>query len=522
MAITSASIRDEAYNSAGEAEAGSDQPGAFKLLSRLIDRPVIMLGLYLMVGMALTFYVSWQHKIELEHSSAIRAAAAYSEAITSIRGFYSRQIFPRAIEAGAAVSHEYQNKKGTVPFPATMSIDMGLSLSRKGDGTSYRLYSAYPFPWRPERTIDKFEERAMARLIANPETPVIRFDRTDNGKVLRYATAVVMGKGCIGCHNTLNNSPKTDWRAGDVRGVQQVTVPLPDNRNFAFMEMALTAFIAGLAVLLMWAMTTRLQSSLRMTRELAAISDRRNSELVVAKSEAEKANAAKTRFLATMSHELRTPLNSIIGFSDVLRNADKNQQIRENVVEYATDIQTSGTHLLDLINEILDMSKIEAGMFEIEEETVNLQETVDTCVRLLSQRAEAGSITLENRLPADLPPILGDRKAMRQILLNLLSNAVKFTDAGGCVTIDGGRDGQGIAVTVTDTGVGIPASQIGEIFEPFTQADNSAARRHEGTGLGLPITKALVELHGGRLILDSTVGVGTKVTIQLPANRFID
>ena len=192
-----------------------------------------------------------------------------------------------------------------------------------------------------------------------------------------------------------------------------------------------------------------------------------------------------------MSHELRTPLNSIIGFSDVLRNADKNQQIRENVVEYATDIQTSGTHLLDLINEILDMSKIEAGMFEIEDETVSLQETVDTCVRLLSQRAETGSIDLENRLPADLPPIRGDRKAMRQILLNLLSNAVKFTEPGGRVTIDGDGDGQGICITVTDT------------------------------GLGLPITKALVELHGGNLILDSAVGVGTTVKVLIPKSRIM-
>ena len=222
-----------------------------------------------------------------------------------------------------------------------------------------------------------------------------------------------------------------------------------------------------------------------------------------------------------MSHELRTPLNSIIGFSDILRNADKNPQIRENVVEYATDIQTSGPHLLDLINEILDMSKIEAGMFEIEEETVNLQETIDTCVRLLSQRAESDSIILENKAPAILPPLLGDRKAMRQILLNLLSNAVKFTEPGGRVTIDGGEDESGIWMTVTDTGVGIPATQIDEIFKPFTQADNSTARHHEGTGLGLPITKALVELHGGRLLLDSTVDVGTKVTIQLPASRII-
>ena len=521
MASTSASLRDEPYTSAGRAEGAGDQSCGIKLVSRLIDRPVIMLGFYLMVGMALTFYVSWQHKIELEHSSAIRAAAAYSEAITSIRSFYSRRIFPRAIEAGAAASHEYRDKKGTVPFPTTLSIDMGLSLTGKVDGTSYRIYSAYPFPWREGRKIDQFEERALARLTADPKTPVIRFDRTENGKILRYATAVVMGKGCVGCHNTPGDSPKTDWRAGEVRGVQQVTVPLPDNRNFAFMEMALTAFIAGLAVILMWAMTTRLQNSLRMTRELAAISDRRNAELVVAKSEAERANAAKTRFLATMSHELRTPLNSIIGFSDVLRNADKNQQIRENVVEYATDIQTSGTHLLDLINEILDMSKIEAGMFEIEDETVSLQETVDTCVRLLSQRAETGSIDLENRLPADLPPIRGDRKAMRQILLNLLSNAVKFTEPGGRVTIDGDGDGQGICITVTDTGLGIPDSQIGEIFEPFTQADNSAARRHEGTGLGLPITKALVELHGGSLILDSAVGVGTTVKVLIPKSRIM-
>jgi signal transduction histidine kinase len=521
MAKASISLADEAFSPAQPVDTDSKKSSIPALLTVITNNPLIVLALFLMISMTVTFYVSWQHKVELEQSSAIRAAAAYSKAVTSTRSFYSSHIVPRAKEAGATVSHRYRDQEGTIPFPATMSIDLGLAITDNGEGTNYRIYSGYPFPWRRDRKIDKFERQALAALIADPDNPIIRFDQTKTGKVLRYTTAIVMTKGCVGCHNTGKDSPKTDWRTGDVRGVQRVTIPLPDNRSFAFMEMGLMAFISGLALLLMWMMTMRLQVSLKRTRELAALSDQRNAELVLAKSAAENANAAKTRFLATMSHELRTPLNSIIGFADVLTNADKNKQIQQNVSEYATNILASGHHLLDLINGILDMSKIESGMFELEEGSVSLQETINTSVQLLSQRAEAEGLTIEIGSPAELPMILADRKAMRQILLNLLSNAIKFTEPGGCITIRGGQNGNGVWIAVADTGIGIPADQLGRIFEPFTQADNSAARRHEGSGLGLSITKALVELHSGWLLLDSVVDQGTRVTIHFPASRIV-
>lgn len=525
MAKASTSQADEAFAPArpvdDPVDTESNRSSLPALLTIITNNPLIVLGLFLTISMAVIFYVSWQHKVELENSSAIRAAAAYSKAVTSTRSFYSNHIVPRAKEAGATVSHTYRDQVGTIPFPATMSIDLGLAITDSGEGTNYKIYSAYPFPWRHDRKIDPFERQALAALIADPDRPVIRFEQTETGEVLRFTTAIVMTKGCVGCHNTARNSPKTDWRTGDVRGVQKITIPLLDGRSFAFVEVGLMAFISGLAMLLMWIMTTRLQNSLKRTRELAALSNQRNAELVLAKCAAETANAAKSGFLATMSHELRTPLNSIIGFADVLRNADKHKQIQQNVSEYATDILTSGHHLLDLINGILDMSKIESGMFELEEETVSLQETINTSVQLLSQRAETEGLILENSLPTDLPAILGDRKAMRQIFLNLLSNAIKFTEPGGHVTIRGGHNDNDIWIAVADTGIGIPADQLGRIFEPFTQADNSAARRHEGSGLGLSITKALVELHNGWLLLDSVVDQGTRITIHLPTSRII-
>ncbi len=521
MAKASISLADEAFSPAMPAEATNEKPVLAGLFAAITDRPVFIMALFLVVSMSVTFHVSWQHTVDLERSSAVRAAAAYSKAVTSTRSFYSNHIVPRAKEAGATVSHEYRDRKGTIPFPATMSIDLGLMLTNNGEGTNYRIYSGYPFPWRRGRKIDETDIRALNALIANPGEPVIRFDRTQTGEVLRYTTAIVMAKDCVGCHNTNKDSPKTDWRAGDVRGVQQVAIPLQNHRSLAFIEMGMMGFVSGLALLLMWIWTTRLRNSLNRTRELATLSEQRNAELVLAKGAAESANAAKSKFLATMSHELRTPLNSIIGFAEVLGNADKNAQIQKNTVEYASDILASGHHLLDLINGILDMSKIESGMFELEEETVSLQEAIATTVQLLAQRAETEKLTLENGLPADLPPFRGDRKAIRQIFLNLLSNAIKFTEPGGRITIKSGQNDNGVWIAISDTGIGIPADQLARIFEPFTQADNSAARRHEGSGLGLSITKALVELHNGWLLLDSVVNQGTRITIHLPASRII-
>lgn len=235
-----------------------------------------------------------------------------------------------------------------------------------------------------------------------------------------------------------------------------------------------------------------------------------------AKESAENAYASKSRFLANMSHELRTPLNAIIGFSDLIEKQMLGPLGNERYLDYVGAIRESGQHLLDLISDILDMSKIEAGKYELTLESINLTQAVRAVTQMMEARAMDGKLTLRAALP-DMDVVLSaDRRAVKQILLNLLSNAIKFTESGGHVDIVLEDSGDAVTVRVTDTGIGIPAHKIADVMKPFEQVSNAFTRRHEGSGLGLAITKDLVELHGGQLQIDSRLGEGTTVTIRLP------
>ena len=240
-------------------------------------------------------------------------------------------------------------------------------------------------------------------------------------------------------------------------------------------------------------------------------------DLRIAKEQAEKAYAARTQFLANMSHELRTPLNAIIGFSDMIERQLLGPIGTEKYLEYISGIRDSGEHLLDLISDILDMSKIEAGKYEMAPEEFSILKVLQLCTHMMEGRAhESGvKITLEHDIDEELK-ITADRRAVLQILLNLTSNAVKFTSEGGQVTIQALPRDEYLSLKVIDTGIGIPAHKLASVTKPFEQVSSSYARDHEGSGLGLAISKDLAEMHGGNLFIESTVDVGTTVTIRLP------
>ena len=241
-----------------------------------------------------------------------------------------------------------------------------------------------------------------------------------------------------------------------------------------------------------------------------------------AKEAAEAANRTKSGLLANMSHELRTPLNAIIGFSDIIRNESFGPIGEKRYLSYATDINDSGTHLLALINDILDVSKAEAGRIELAEGVVDIPALFETSLRLVRPRADEAGVSLVAE-PADhLPRLRGDVLRLKQVLINLLSNAIKFTPSGGRVILSAGLSGSSeVYLRVADTGIGMATQDIPKALSPFGQLDSSLARKHHGTGLGLPLSKALVELHGGRLDLQSAIGLGTTVTVYLPAARVL-
>lgn len=261
----------------------------------------------------------------------------------------------------------------------------------------------------------------------------------------------------------------------------------------------------------------------RLRRVVAQLSDVTDMELLrrdVARkaAEAESANDAKTRFLAAVSHELRTPLNAVLGFSDILAGEYFGRLENDRQREYVGLIRQSGAHLLSVVNTMLDMSKLEAGRYELLMESFPISETIASCEAMLGLQAREKGLTLTSRIQRGIGEIAADQRALRQVLINLAGNAIKFTDAGGVVSIDAAREGKMLKLTVSDTGIGIAADKINLLGQPFMQVQNEYTRRYEGTGLGLSLVKGLVALHGGTFVIASKPGEGTVVTIMLPAD----
>ena len=247
----------------------------------------------------------------------------------------------------------------------------------------------------------------------------------------------------------------------------------------------------------------------------------REQALMAAKEAAERASRSKSELLANMSHELRTPLNAIIGFSDILKNQMYGPLGDPKYGDYARDINESGVHLLALINDILDLSKIEAGKFELRPSRIVVEHCVEVAVKMVRVRADEKGVSVAAKLGEPLPALWADERAIKQILSNLLSNAVKFTPAGGSVMLAADLLDGAHRLVVSDTGIGIPGELLAEVTKPFFQVDSALDRAHQGTGLGLALCQSLIDLHGGQLTIRSTLSQGTEVSLVFPKARVV-
>ncbi len=239
-------------------------------------------------------------------------------------------------------------------------------------------------------------------------------------------------------------------------------------------------------------------------------------QLARAKAAVEEASASRSRFLSIISHELRTPMNAIIGFSEILKKELLGPLGTEKYVEYAGDIFSSAHHLLSLINDLLDMSKVDAGKWRLNKDDIDVGQFVRSCCRLIAEQATGRGMKVDIQVPSECVIAHVDERALRQVLLNLLSNAIKFTSQGGSIRIKATMEGESLMVSVSDDGVGISPQDQARVFRPFEQGENNLDRTHEGTGLGLALCKSLVELHDGHIELDSEEGRGTTVTFYIP------
>jgi signal transduction histidine kinase len=285
-----------------------------------------------------------------------------------------------------------------------------------------------------------------------------------------------------------------------------------------------TMAVLGLVLLCLIALrrTRREQTALAQARRLLDDREAAYGALAAAKEEVDEANRAKTNFLATMSHELRTPLNAIIGFSEIMMREKFGAIGNEKYQEYVADIHNSGTHLLQVINDILDLSKASAGKFELDETVFDLHEVMRSVSQIAGGLAHAAGLSLTADVSENLPLVRGDQRKVTQVLLNLINNAIKFTAAGGRITVSARSDPLlGLIVTVSDTGLGIAPDDLERVMRPFEQGASPLNRRHQGTGLGLPLVKEIVEQHGGRLELSSELDAGTTVSIILPPERTV-
>lgn len=300
--------------------------------------------------------------------------------------------------------------------------------------------------------------------------------------------------------------------------------------TLAIVVAASAAFILGQALIVAVVdryLAQRAQGeSLRMRDHIAELETaqqalkKAGNELTRALGVAAEANHAKSNFLASMSHELRTPLNAIIGFSDTMM-MEVFGPLSERYKGYAADIHHSGEHLLALINDILDLSRLDAGHADLREEEFDLAELVNESMRMIMGHAGKAQIALSTDIAHGLPWVRADKRRIKQILINLMSNALKFTPAGREVNVSARLVAGGLAISVSDSGIGIAPENVSKVMERFAMVDSAMSRKHTGTGLGLPLSKQLAELHGGTLVLESTLDVGTTVTLTLPRERLV-
>ena len=481
-----------------------------RLRRLLYERTLLVLTIMFGTGVVIILWHVYRLQSNLIESVTLNNASLYAQALEEFRTLYTSEVAVRARMKGVEVTHDYDAKEGAIPLPATLSLLLGSHIAAKGTGGQPRLYSDYPFPWRQNSSPqDDFERQALQYLRQHPDQAFTRFEDFQGRPSLRYAKADLMRASCVSCHNTHPDSPKTTWQEGDVRGVLEVILPLDaavaqthaNLRGTFYLMVTMTVFgLLGLMLVI-----GAVRRSTAETQRLAAEA-----------AQAHELTQMKSEFVTLVAHELRSPLTAITGYVDLLLEG-RGGTLTEGQGESLKIVQRNGEQLLALIEDLLDISRMEASRLELKRTTLDLARLVREVASSLRPQIEAKGQRLTLELAEALPAVSGDADRVTQILTNLLANAHKYTASGGSVTITARGEGSGVRVSVRDTGIGLSPDDQARLFTKFFRAQNSVTQGVRGTGLGLMITRALVELHGGEITVTSALGQGSTFSFTLPA-----
>jgi signal transduction histidine kinase len=511
-----------------------------KILHR---HPVAVMAVLFVLGMGVVLAQLYRLSNQVMHTSALEGTAAYAQALVAFRTLYSSEVVGRVDGSKVVVSHEYREIPGAIPLPATLSIELGQAIAAQGSGMDVRLYSAYPFPWRAATggPTDDFERVALETLTASPEQPFYRFEDHDGELFLRYAVADRMRPACVACHNGRADSPKRDWKEGDVRGVLAITRPLQVVRATTNAGLAETVLLMGGTTLAWLGLLALVVSSLRSTaaeleQHKAHLEERvaeRTRELGQAQTQlAQKEKLASVgQMVAGVAHEINNPINFVGGASVAIEHKlDDFEKLLfqlmddpEGKTEVGAEIKSRFGGLRQSVGTIENgVERVKAIVLALrtfsrsdapERAPADLVAGIESTLQLAGFKL--AKVTLIRDLQP-LPPVVCHPGQVNQVVLNVVMNAIQaVSEVEGrppTVTIRTHVDGEFAVITVTDNGVGISDEHKSRIFDPFFTTKAVG----EGTGLGLSISYAIVKAHGGRIEVESTPGVGTTFRIWLP------
>ncbi|MDH5570550.1 MAG: DUF3365 domain-containing protein, partial [Gammaproteobacteria bacterium] len=380
------------------------------------------------IGLVLHTQKLQQYAIQ---ASALHLAKIFGDMITEFRTLYTSEVITAAERHGLNASHDFI-RKGTIPLPVTLSMMLGKRIGEDGTGAAFKLYSPYPFPWQSNRSNDIFSKTAWKQLLLAPSKPYYLFTKKGNTPVLRYAIADIMHAGCIDCHNQHPDSPKKDWKTGDIRGVLEITIPLDRAAALSNLELNNTIIIyLILSIIGITSIILMIRNHNEHTSSLESAVARRTRQLEIERNKANKANKAKSEFLARMSHELRTPLNAILGFAQLLKKEIKENTSKQNCEQ----ILLAGNHLLQLINETLDLKRIESGELSLDMKAIHIDKLIIDALEMTTPLTKNLNIQFKPYIKSGTW-VLADEKVLKQIIINLLSNAIKYNKPNGYVNIE--------------------------------------------------------------------------------------